>query len=98
MSIFDENGMPILGQQPESPNKKIRKKHAKYKYNSNVQKVREYLSKYCVGDKISVSIIRKKTGILSLTQVLWILNRDGFIEWERSGSGKKSYLTILRKI
>jgi hypothetical protein len=94
--LFDENGMLILRQQPESPKKNVRKKYAKY--NSNVQKVRECLSEYGVGDKISVSSIRKKTGILSLSQVLWILKRDGFIEWERSGSGKKSYLTILRQI
>lgn len=68
------------------------------KYGSNVRKVRECLTEYSVGDKIRVSDIRKKTGILSLAHVLWVLRRDGFIDYEESGRGRPSCLTILRKI
>ncbi len=68
------------------------------KYGSSVSKVMECLREYSVGDKIRVSDIRKKTGIASLTRVLWVLRRDGFIDYEEPGSGRASYLTILRKI
>ena len=73
------------------------KKHAKY--ISSVGKVKEFLSKYDVGDKVKFSDIRKKTGITSLTLILWVLKRDGFIKNEEPGSGRiSSYLTILQKI
>ena len=66
------------------------------KYCSSVGKIKEFLSEYKVGDKIRVSDIRKKTGITSLTRVLWVLKRDGFIDYEKPGSGRASYVTILR--
>ena len=87
--------MLILRQQPETKNRD-RTRHLKY--GSSVSKVMECLREYSIGDKIRVSDVRKKTGITSLTRVLWVLRRDGFIDYEEPGSGRASYLTILRKI
>ncbi|MCL4480419.1 MAG: hypothetical protein M1113_02915 [Candidatus Thermoplasmatota archaeon] len=93
--LFDENGMLIL-KQPEKV-QRDRKKHAKY--GSSVSKVKEFLAKYDVGDKVKVSDIRKMTGITSLTRILWVLKRDGFIDYQNPGSGKvSSYLTIRRSL
>ena len=93
--LFNENGMLIL-RQPEKV-QRDRKKHAKY--GSSVSKVKEFLSKYDVGDKVKISDIRKMTGITSLTRILWVLKRDGFIAYENPGRGKaSSYLTIRRSL
>ena len=92
--LFNENGMLIL-KQPEKV-QRVRKKHAKY--SSRVGKVKKCLSEYEVGDKVKVSDIRKKTGITSLTRILWVLKRDGFIACEIPGRGRVfSYLTIRQK-
>lgn len=94
--LFDENGMLILKQQPKTVHRD-RTKHVKY--GSSVGKVKEFLSKYDVGDKVKVSDIRKKTEITSLTYVLRVLKRDGFIKYEEPGGGRaSSYLTIIQTI
>ena len=93
--LFDENGMLILKQYEKL--QRDRKKHAKY--SSRIGKVKKCLSDYNVGDKVKISDIRKKTGITSLSPVLWVLKRDGFIAYENPGRGKaSSYLTIRRSL
>ena len=94
--LFDENGMLILRQQAEPPNKNVRKETKYVKYGSNFQKVREYLSEYNPGDKVKIGVVRKSTEINSLTHILIVLKRDGFIDYERSGRNRR--ITILRKI
>ena len=94
--LFDENGMLILKHYEKV--QRDRKNHVKYK--SRIGKVKKFLSKYDVGDKVKVSDIRKATGITSLNPVLWILKRDGFIEYENPGRGRGngvSFLTIRQK-
>ena len=93
--LFDENGMLILKQQS---GKGFRDRTKYVKYGSSVGKVKEFLSKYDVGDKVKVSEIRQKTGITSLTRVLWVLRRDGFIDYEKPGSGRALHVTILRTL
>ena len=91
--LFDENGMLIL-KQSKPPNNNVVKKYAKH--GSNFQKVWEYLSEYDTGDKVKISVVRKSTKINSLTHILIVLKRDGFIDYERSGRNRR--ITILRKI
>jgi hypothetical protein len=93
--MFDKNGMLILRKQSELPKDDIAKKYAKH--GSNFQKVLECLSQYNVGDKFRVNDIRKKVQLNSMTYVLIILKREGYIDYEKPGSGRTSYLTILRK-
>jgi hypothetical protein len=92
--LFDENGMLILKQSEKV--QRERKKHAKY--SSRIGKVKKCLSEYEVGDRVKVSDIRKKTGITSQSCVLWVLKRDGFIDYEKPGSGRASYVTILQTL
>lgn len=98
--LFDKDGMLILRQQFDQSKKKAKKTKSMHhqQYGSIVRKVMVHLSEFSVGDKISVSNIRNKTGIIWINQILWALSRDGFIEWERSGKGRKSSITILKKI
>ena len=91
--LFDENGMLNLKQLSENGNRD-RTKHMRH--GSSITKVKGFLSEYKVGDKIRVSDIRKKTGITSLSSVLSVLKRDGFIAYENPGSGRASYVTILQ--
>jgi len=110
MSIFDENGMLILRQQFEPVKRKTaphpRKAVEKPKPMPKPQgrtgpqflKVMQCISEYSVGDRISVSHIRKKTGVTSPAYALGLLKMDGIIDLELPGKGNKACVTILRKI
>ena len=91
--LFDENGMLILKQQPKTVHRD-RTKHVKY--GSSVGKVKEFLSKYDVGDKIKINIVRRSTQLNSLTYILIALKEDGFIDYEMSGRNR--LITILRPL
>ena len=91
--LFDENGMLILKQQPKTVHRD-RTKHVKY--GSSVGKVKEFLSKYDVGDKIKINIVRRSTQLNSLTYILIALKEDGFIDYEISGRNR--LITILRPL
>ena len=58
--------------------------------SSSVSKIKEFLSEYEIGDRVKVSDIRKKTETTSLTRILWVLKRDGFIDYETLGRGRVS--------